>query len=199
MFIMRLYKAKKIRKAIPNTFQIHTFLPFLPPQLTGLEMSHRQFFWVAEHPPTTLGDSCRALCAWVLFWKAHCFWGQILNKKRDFPSATTYDVHSASSDACPKKSRSQLMSDTRPLCYVSVGVWHWPATCGQPALKHCSPDLLPSDTQKFCTGWVTDTKLSRNQWHLQSRVPLTIKTYPHRKWLLARLYCWYCGLHWRQR
>lgn len=61
MFIMRLYKAKKIRKTIPNSFQMHKLLfSASSPSLAGCGVSHRQFFSEAELPPTISGDSGRA-------------------------------------------------------------------------------------------------------------------------------------------
>lgn len=58
MFIMRLYKAKKIRKAIPNTFQIHKLLSYLPPArvLADLEMTHKEILPEAGFSPSMLNQ-----------------------------------------------------------------------------------------------------------------------------------------------
>lgn len=58
MFIMRLYKAKKIRKAIPNTFQIQKLLSFLPPTrvLTDLEMTHKEILSEVGFSPSMVSQ-----------------------------------------------------------------------------------------------------------------------------------------------
>lgn len=148
MFIMRLYKAKKIRKTIPNSFQMHKLLfSASSPSLAGFGVSHRQFFSGAELPPTISGDSGRALAGLGCHVEKHpvseskSLWGRGgVSKCHHLLMGTRLQTKH------PRKKKQEqtgLMSHYEsPGCCLN-GTTYWSATRWQQALKILAPTPFP--------------------------------------------------------
>ena len=169
-------------------------------------MSHRQFFSVAELPPTIAGDSGRGLTvARLSFWKAYCFWEQRLKKKKNV-SKCHHLLTWTQLQTKPTLKRNRTKPGSHPITGASrrclPGTTYWSATWRQPALKHFSTDPLPSNAGNFIMeGWLMSTPASINQFpsRLWSRVSPESCTHPLRTWLPAVLRCWCRPLRWTQR
>ena len=165
-------------------------------------MSHRQFFSVAELPPTISGDSGRTLPVLGCRCEKHPASESNTEKNVSKCHHVLTWIQLPTKHTLKRTGTNWVNTQWLEPCSCLCGTTYWSATWRQPALKHFSSNPLPSNTGNFIMeGWLISTSARINQFHshLWSRVSPEIWTHPHHKWLHAALHCWCWRLRWKQR